>query len=136
MHQPRHQHQGQRHRRAEGLRHGQHGTEHNQAARHRGFNHAKAKPDAASQAKRNANRHAGQETRGRQPAALPAKGRRPKPNRHHRRHMIRAHQRVQETRNQAMLMPGMGQRGGRAKGKGEEGKGGQGKAGQGHGWLL
>jgi hypothetical protein len=50
--------------------------------------------------------------------------------------MIRTHQRVQETRNQPMLMPGMGQRGVRAKGKRQEGQGGQGKAGQGHGWLL
>jgi hypothetical protein len=49
--------------------------------------------------------------------------------------MIRAHQRVQETRNQPVLMPGMGQSGGRAKDKGQDRQGGQGKAGQGHGWL-
>jgi hypothetical protein len=49
--------------------------------------------------------------------------------------MIRAHQRVQEAGNQASLMPGMGQRGVRAKGKCQEGQGGQRKAGHGHGWL-
>jgi hypothetical protein len=57
MHQAGHQHQGPRERRAEGLRHGKHRAQHNQAARHRGFNDAKAKPDPASQAKRNAARH-------------------------------------------------------------------------------
>jgi hypothetical protein len=50
--------------------------------------------------------------------------------------MIRTHQRVQETCNQPVLMPDMGQSGAGAKGKGEEGQGGQGKAGQGHGGLL
>ena len=61
MHQAGHQHQRQRKRGAEGLGHRKHRAQHNQAARHRGFNKAKAEPNATRERQRNATRHAGQE---------------------------------------------------------------------------